>query len=352
MASLTVSQIAELCHTGFEGDGDRLITGANALEDAGPSEISFVASKRAVESAGQSSAGCLIVPHGFLHQGDRATIAVEHPRAVFAHVLSVLYATQQPQAFHHATAVLDPTAEIGADVIIGAHAVIGARTSIGARCRIGNGCVLGDDVSVGEDTILHANVTVYARVQLGRRVIAHSGCVIGADGFGFARVGPSYQKFPQVGTVVIGDDVELGANTCVDRAALGKTVIGEGSKIDNLVHIAHNVQVGRHVVIAAQTGFSGGVTVGDGAIIGGQVGIGDKAIIESNAIVGSGSGILTGARARAGEPLWGTPARPLRQHLKGLAHVSRLSEYRTELKELKRRVDGIESESPKTKNPN
>ncbi len=352
MASLKVAQIAALCRAEFEGDGERLIHGANALEQAKLDELSFAGTGKVLELAKRSSAGCLLVSEDFPHRGPWAIIRVPQPRASFAQVLSVLYAVPKPEAILHPTAIIDPTAKLGADVTVGALAVIGANTTVGSSCNIGSGCVVGEHVSIGEGATLHANVTVYRNVQIGSRVIVHSGCVIGADGFGFARTAQGYQKFPQVGTVVIGDDVELGANTCVDRAALGRTVIGNGSKLDNLVHVAHNVQIGCNVVIAAQTGFSGGVIVGDDAVVGGQVGIGDKAIIDSGAVVGSGSGILTGARVRSGEAVWGTPARPLRQYLKGLAHVSRLGEFRSELKELKqqlhalRKPDGTNEKGP------
>src|SRR5262249_53142257 len=176
-----------------------------------------------------------------------------------------------------------------------------------------------------------------------KRAILHSGCVIGADGFGFVFEGGHYEKFPQVGRVEIGDFVEIGANSCVDRAALGITWIGEGTKIDNMVHIAHNCRIGRHVVIAAQTGFSGGVVVEDYAVIGGQVGIGDKARIESRAVLGSGCGILTSKIVRAGQVVWGTPARPLKEYLEQLANLARLPEMRKELAELKRRLAKLET---------
>jgi UDP-3-O-[3-hydroxymyristoyl] glucosamine N-acyltransferase len=166
--------------------------------------------------------------------------------------------------------------------------------------------------------------------------------VIGADGFGFAFVGDHYEKFPQIGTVEIGDDVEFGAHTCIDRAALGVTRVGRGTKLDNMVHIAHNCQIGKHVVIAAQTGLSGGVHVGDYAVIGGQVGIGDKARIEPKAVVGSGAGILTSKVVRAGQPVWGTPARPLKEHLLQLAALARLPEMRAQFQELRERVKRLE----------
>ena len=211
-------------------------------------------------------------------------------------------------------------------------------------CQVGAGCVLGDDVLLGDGSILHANVTIYDHVRIGARVLIHSGAVIGADGFGFALADGHYEKFPQVGIVEIGDDVEIGANCCIDRAALGVTHIGDGAKFDNLVHVAHNCVLGRHVVVAAQTGFSGSVTVGDYAVIGGQAGIGEKAKIESKAIVGGKAGVLTSQTVRAGEPVWGIPARPLRGHLKGLAYVQKLPELAKTIRELRQRVRELESE--------
>ena len=195
---------------------------------------------------------------------------------------------------------------------------------------------------IGEGCLLYANVTIYDRVRIGSRVILHAGSVIGADGFGFAFTGEHYEKFPQIGTVDIGDDVEVGANTCIDRAALGATRIGEGTKLDNMVHIAHNCQIGRHVVIAAQTGFSGGVAVGDYAVVGGQVGVGEKLAIEPRSVVGSGAGILTSKIVRAGEPVWGTPARPLREYLQQLAALTKLPAMLEQLKELRSRVEELE----------
>jgi UDP-3-O-[3-hydroxymyristoyl] glucosamine N-acyltransferase len=228
----------------------------------------------------------------------------------------------------HPSAVIALSAVVANDCTIGANVVIGERSTIGRGSRLMAGCVVGDDVTVGEFCTLHPNVTIYSHVRLQNRVILHSGCVIGADGFGFAFTGEHYEKFPQIGSVDIEDDVELGANTCIDRAALGTTRIGKGTKIDNMVHVGHNCTIGRHVVIAAQSGFSGGVVIGDYAVIGGQVGVGDKATIQSKAVVGSGAGILSSKIVRAGEPVWGTPARPLREHLRQLAMLARLSDVR------------------------
>ena len=189
---------------------------------------------------------------------------------------------------------------MGALVYIGPHAVVGDGTRIGVATAIGAGCIVGKRVSLGEGCVLHPNVTVYDNVDIGRGSVLHSGCVIGADGFGYVMEHERWHKFPQVGRVEIGDFVEIGANSCVDRAALGVTSIGEGTKLDNMVHVGHNCRIGRHVVVAAQTGFSGGVVVEDYAVIGGQVGIGDKARIESRAVLGSGCGVLTSKIVRSG----------------------------------------------------
>jgi UDP-3-O-[3-hydroxymyristoyl] glucosamine N-acyltransferase len=167
--------------------------------------------------------------------------------------------------------------------------------------------------------------------------------VIGADGFGFVLAEGRYEKFPQLGRVVVGDDVEIGANSCVDRAALGVTWIGDGVKLDNMVHVAHNCRIGRNVVVAAQTGFSGGVVIEDNAVVGGQVGVGDKARIESGAVIGSGSGILSSKVVRGGQVMWGTPARPLKEHLEQLANLARLPSLRREFSEVKSRLQRLES---------
>jgi UDP-3-O-[3-hydroxymyristoyl] glucosamine N-acyltransferase len=342
MTALTVAQLAEICGGVLDGDPARSINGANALESATGSDLSFAATKRALAAAVRSRAGCLLVPVSFDLKGTWAVIKVPEPRSAFAHALTMLYPRQRPPAGIHPTAVIAPTARVPADCHVGAHASIGEHTQIGDACYIGNGCVIGDRVAMGAGATLHANVTLYNDVRIGARVILHAGCVIGADGFGFTLAGDRYEKFPQVGTVEIGDDVEIGANSCVDRAALGATLIGNGTKLDNLVHVAHNCSIGQHVVIAAQTGFSGSVVVGDYAVIGGQAGIGEKAKIEARAIVGGKSGVLTSQVVHAGEPVWGIPARPLRKHLKGLAYTHKLPELKAQVLELKQRVAELE----------
>jgi UDP-3-O-[3-hydroxymyristoyl] glucosamine N-acyltransferase len=343
MPVLTVAQLAEICDGEVEGDNERLIAGANTLEHATETDLSFAANRKAFATAMSSQAGCLVVPRSFGLKGAWSAIRVEEPRVAFARAVAALYAKPKRPAAIHPTAIIAATANVASSCFVGAYAVVGEHTTIGPDCSIGSGCAVGDRVSIGEATILHPNVTVYDDVRIGARVILHSGCVLGADGFGFTLVEDHYDKFPQIGTVEIGDDVELGANSCVDRAALGVTRIGRGTKFDNLVHVAHNCDIGEHVAVAAQTGFSGSVVVGDYAVIGGQAGVGEKARIEAKAVVGGKAGILTGQIVHSGDPVWGIPARPLRQHLKGLAHIAKLSSYRDELRELKRKIAALET---------
>jgi UDP-3-O-[3-hydroxymyristoyl] glucosamine N-acyltransferase len=320
---MTVEQIAQFLGAAYEGDAGLEITGVQALEEAAPNELSFVEGARGEKQAAASRAGCLLVQPGY-EAGRRAVVRVARPRNAFARVVELFHPPERPAPGVHAAAVVAATAQLGDGVSIGPGALIGERAVVGARTVVGPRSVIGDGAAVGEDCLLHAGVTLYGRVSIGCRAILHTGAVIGADGFGFIFESGRYEKFPQVGTVEIGDDVEIGANSCVDRGALGATRIGDGTKLDNMVHIGHNCRIGRHVVIAAQTGLSGGVEVGDYAVIGGQVGIGDKARIEAQAVLGSGCGVLTSKIVRAGEPVWGTPARPLKQYLERLALFDRL----------------------------
>lgn len=347
MTPITATQLSELCQRTFgqailEGDGAIVISGVNQLESAASGDLSFIANRKAAESAAQSKAGCLLVPLAFVSPFRRTLIRVGDPRAAFARLIALLYPPKRQPVGVHPSACVDATAVLGEGVSVGPHASVGPRTVLGKECQVGAGCSIGEDVVIGEGSVVHPNVTIYDRVRVGSRALLHAGCVLGADGFGFAFTADHYEKFPQIGTVEIGDDVELGANTCVDRAALGATRIGDGVKIDNMVHIAHNCEIGRHVVIAAQTGFSGGVVIGDYAIVGGQVGVGDKARIESKAVIGSGAGILTSKIVRAGQPVWGTPARPLREHLQQLASLAKLPEMRAQLKAMEQRLEELE----------
>ncbi|MGA2275601.1 MAG: UDP-3-O-(3-hydroxymyristoyl)glucosamine N-acyltransferase [Bryobacteraceae bacterium] len=335
---MRVRELAEWLSATFEGDGEKELTGAGAIESAGASELAFVGGRKAAAQAESSAAGCLLVPLDWPSPCYRTVIRVPEPRTAFARAMSRFYPTVEIKPGVDPTAVVGAGVELGALAFVGPHAVVGDGTRAGVAVSIGAGCVVGKRVVLGDGTVLHPNVTIYDNVDIGRGVIIHSGAVIGADGFGYVLEHDRWHKFPQVGRVEIGDFVEIGANCCIDRAALGVTVIGEGTKLDNMVHVAHNCRIGRHVVVAAQTGFSGSVVVEDHAVIGGQVGIGDKARIESRAVLGSGCGVLTSKVVHSGETVWGTPARPLRQHLEQLANLTKLPELRREVLELKRRV--------------
>jgi len=323
----TVEQLARLLDAEAEGDLHARISGAAQLETAGEADVSFVESERNADEALASRAGCLLAPAG-LKLPDRTVIRVRNPRYAMAVVIESLYPRLTPKPEIHPTAQIGDGVVMGDGVGIGAYAVIGVGCRIGARTRIGEASVLGERSVVGEDCLLHPRVTLYAGSLVGARVILHSGSVIGSDGFGYTREAGKYHKFPQIGTVELGDDVEIGANTTIDRGALGPTRVGRGTKIDNLVQIAHNVQIGENCVIASQVGISGSVVIGDNVVIAGQVGIGDHARIESGVVLGGQCGILPHKVAKAGEPLWGTPARPLREHLKQQALLARMAKKR------------------------
>jgi len=328
MVAITAGELAAVLKLSLRGDPAISLEGAATLEQAGPAQLSFVASAKYFAEADRSRAGCLIAPPSWPAAHGRVVLESETPRAHFAAALAVLYPPDKLQPGIDASAIIDANVHIDPSAEVGPGAVIRAGALVGARTRIGAGAFIGPGSRLGDDCILNPRVTIYDRVSVGDRCVIHSGVVIGADGFGFEMIAGAYRKVPQVGTVEIGADVEIGANTCIDRATLGATVIGDGTKLDNLVHIAHNCRIGRHVVIAAQTGLAGGVTIGDYAVIGGQVGVGDKVRIEARAVVGSGAGILTSKIVRAGEPVWGTPARPLKQYLNQLAALARLGKRR------------------------
>ena len=257
----------------------------------------------------------------------RTLIEVSNPKLAFALVGAALHPPVRREPTIHPTAVVAESADIALTAFIGPHVCVGEYAHVGAYTRLEAGVVVGENVTVGDDCVLHPNVVLYDGVSIGTRVILHAGVCIGADGFGYVRHELGYQKFPQVGTVVIEDDVEIGAHTCIDRAALGRTRIGKGTKLDNMVHVGHNCDIGERVVIAAQTGISGSVVIEDDAVIGGQVGFGDHTSVQKGAIIGSKAGILPGKIVRPGV-WWGIPVQPLDQYKRINAHVNRLPQMR------------------------
>lgn len=340
---MKVRRIAETLGLTFEGDGERQIESVSELGSAGVSDISFVGNRKAAEQAPVSAAGCLLVPVEYPNAEQRTVIRSRQPRMDFARAVRLFHPLPTRLAGIHPTAKVSYDAVVAESASISADVVIGSESVIGEGTYVAPGVVIGDFVRIGAHCTIHPNVTIYDDVEIGDRVVLQAGCVLGADGFGFVMNEGSYEQFPQVGRVVIEDAVEIGVNSTVDRAALGVTLIGEGTKIDNMVHIGHNCRIGRHVVIAAQTGLSGGVIVEDYAIIGGQVGIGDKARIETRAILGSGCGILTSKIVRSGEVVWGTPARPLKDYLVQLANLAKIGKIREQIATLREKVEKLET---------
>jgi len=312
----TTRELAELLGGVLIGRPDILLEAVASLRNAGPADLSY-AEEKFYPDARQSRAGCILVKAGEFPGQD--IIIVASPKLAFAKAAEHLYAQTGDETFIHPSAVVERDA------------------TVGKGTRIGPGCTIGVGVRIGDGCILYPRVTIYPDVEIGNNVIIHSGAVIGADGFGFVRDGNRYLKFPQVGRVIIEDDVEIGANTCIDRGSLETTIIRRGTKLDNLIQIAHNVEIGEHTVIAAQTGISGSSSVGDHSILGGQVGIGEHAQLDPNTIIGGQGGVLNGKHVRGGEVLWGTPVRPLKEFLEQQAHLARLPRW---MEQIKRKLFG------------
>jgi UDP-3-O-[3-hydroxymyristoyl] glucosamine N-acyltransferase len=325
----SVKEVAQFLRKPMSGDETAEITGMASIESADIGDLVFVEDDRSLAAALNSRASAIIA--GRPQAGtplSKPVIISEQPRLAFAMAAEFILVPSSYEAGIHATASLDPTARLGANVKVEAHVSIDRNATVGNATRIGAGSRIGANVRIGENCNLAPNVTIYPGVRLGNRVIVHAGAVLGSDGFGYVRNAETgkYVKFPQVGKLEIEDDVEIGANTTVDRGALDLTRIGRGSKIDNLVHVGHNVRIGEDVVIAAQTGLSGSATIEDAVVIAGQVGIADHVRVESGAILGAQCGVPTKKVIRGkGVVFWGTPARPIREYLKELAVLARLA---------------------------
>ena len=345
--TFSVSDLAAHVPGRVTGDGSVLIERVNSFEAAGEGDIAFVEDEKFFAVAKDSRASCLIVAAG-APVDVPCKIEVSNPKLAFALVAELLHPRKRREPFVHATAAIATSANVDLTVFVGGHVSIGENTSIGSGSEIRAGASIGDNAVIGHDCVIHPNVVLYDNVMLGDRVVLHAGVIVGADGFGYVRDDLSHHKFPQIGTVVIEDDVELGANTCVDRAALGRTRIGRGTKIDNMVHVGHNVDIGERVVIAAQTGISGSVTIEDDCVIGGQVGFGDHIRVQSGAVIGSKAGILPGKIVRPGV-WWGIPIQPLDDYKRMNAHLSRLPRMREEIRELREQLEKLMDESGKHK---
>jgi UDP-3-O-[3-hydroxymyristoyl] glucosamine N-acyltransferase len=334
--SALAERIGALC----EG-GDVEVSCISSFAGATQQSLVFVEQSRYLAAALASAAGAVIVPaslelpSGSVWPSDNSAcdssakvlLRAQNPRLAFALAAAELRRAESAEGFIHPSAIVDPSASLHRTVRVCEFVVVGAGAHIGPRTRLGPGSIISPGVVIGEDCDLVARVTVYSGTILGDRVIAKAGAVLGSDGFGFVPDPATgrYHKFPQVGRLEIGNDVEIGANTAVDRGALDSTVIADGVKLDNLVQVGHNVHIGRNVVVASQTGISGSSVIEDGVIVGGQVGIGDHVRIEQGVILGSQSGVLSKKVLRGKGIFWGTPAKPLAEYLKELATLARLS---------------------------
>lgn len=343
----TVEELAALIGGRLSGDAHIVIEHLASIESAEVGAIAFVEDLRALESAQDCAASALIVPDG---AGERARqvarkvpaiIEASKPKLAFALIAKTLHPQKRREPLVHHSAVIAASANIALTAYIGPNVCIGEHSSIGTGTRIEAGVVIGDEVKIGIDCVLHPNVTLYDGVTIGDNVVLHAGVCVGADGFGYVRDDMSHHKFPQVGTVIVEDDVEIGAHTCIDRGSLGRTRIGRGTKLDNQIHVGHNCDIGERVVIAAQTGISGSVTIEDDCVIGGQVGFGDHIRVQRGAVIGSKAGVLPGKIVRPGV-WWGIPIQPLDEYKRLNAHLGRLPQMRAELKELRERVRELE----------
>jgi UDP-3-O-[3-hydroxymyristoyl] glucosamine N-acyltransferase len=330
---MKVREIAELVGGEVSGDGDLEIESVADIRTATAGELAFY---QGSDEVPPTSASCVIISSK-LDSTHPCLIKAGNPKHAFAIAGKHLHKASLGKG-RHETALIAAGADVQAS-FIGAHVTVGDGSIIGGGTEIGAGVRIGRNVVIGESTLVHPGVVIYDNVKIGAGCILHAGVVLGADGFGFVRGADGvYTKFPQIGTVVIEDDVEIGANTCVDRGALGETRIGKGTKIDNLVQIGHNVQIGKRCVIAAQTGISGSTVIEDDCVIGGQVGFGDHAHVKSGAIIGSQAGVLPGKIVRPGV-WWGTPIQPLEEYKRQNAHVKSLERLKEQVKELKRKLD-------------
>ncbi len=336
MSELTVTEIAAMVGGEVVGDAERKISGVAPLGKAGPEQLSFVAKSKYLPYLEGSRAGVVLVARSFAESIDGpepARILVDDPHVALTRVLTALYSDEGSTGVVHPTAVVEPEVELGDEVSVGAYAVIGKGSRIGGRTRIGVHSVIGEACVIGEDCRVDAHVTLYGGVVLGDRCIIRSGARIGGHGFGYVWMDGAHTKVPQIGGCRICDDVEIGMNVTVDRGSVGETVVGKGTKVDNLVHIGHNVNIGENVLLVAQVGISGSTDIGDGAVLAGQVGVAGHLTIGAGARIGGQAGVLRDVPA--GATYSGMPARLHREVLRAQAALLRLPE-------LARRVRGVE----------
>jgi len=344
--AVTLGELARVAGGTVSGDEAFEVRGIASLEGAGADELSFARSVEMRDRATASAAGALLLPEDF-GDIDRPAIIVKDVDLALALVGEVLAAREcpPPPPGVHPSATVGEGALVGEGASVGPGAVIEDGVTVGDRARVGAGVYLGRGVAVGEDTIIHPNATVHWGCRIGARCVVHSGAVVGADGFGFARSPDgSYHKIPQLGNVVLEDDVELGACACIDRAMLDSTVIARGAKLDNLVHIAHNCRVGEGTAMAAQVGVAGSTRIGAGCQFGGQSGVVGHVRLGDGVRVGAGSPVIKSVGDNI--EVWGFPAREKSKALREMAGAARSGKLAEEIRALRRRLKALEADAP------
>ncbi len=332
-------ELAELVGGTVVGDGEVEISGVGTIDDAGPGQVTFVAHSKYLAKLKETRASAVIVSREVSAE-EKPLLCVANPYLAFAKILGLFsYQPVQPGGVSP-SAFVSGTAQLGLDVTVYPFAWVGDRCRIGDRVVLYPGVYVGEDSSIGEESVLYPGVSIYPGTRMGKRVVLHSGVVVGSDGFGYVKEGRKNVKIPQVGTVEIEDDVEIGANSTIDRATLGKTLIRRGVKIDNLVQVAHNVIIGEDSLVAAQVGFAGSSRIGSNVTLGGQVGVADHTEVEDNVMVGGQSG-LTG-KVAGNAAYTGSPAMPHRQFLRVVNVLQKLPELNRRLLDLEKRFAAIE----------
>lgn len=334
----SAKELADFLGCPLEGNAVARVSGVASPDAAGDEDLIYVDSVRHVERAAASSANVAVAGAGVSLPG-KTVLRAANPKLAFARAAAWLVPAEPVATGVHPTAVIAASVTLAPGVAVGPYAVIEEGVEIGEGSEIGAFCFLGARSHIGERCRLYPRVTLYAGTRLANRVILHSGVVVGSDGFGYVEAEGRREKFPQVGGVELEEDVEVGANSTIDRGSLDRTVIGRGVKLDNLVHVAHNVRIGENTVIAAQTGVSGSSTIGKNVLIGGQVGIADHCGVEDGAIVGAQAGIPTGKIIRSGQVVWSTPARPLEKIKEQVAWIGRLPALAERVKKLEERLE-------------
>ena len=319
----TVSELAKVLGATIAGDSQAQLSGVAMPENARAEDLIYIDSPRHQQRAENSAAKCVLAPAGLQLNG-KTMLWSENPKLAFAKASARLLPKFAPPPGVHPTAIVASNAKLSLNIFIGPYVVIEDEVEIGEGSIVEAFCFLGRGSAIGEGCRLHPRVTLYANSRLANGVELHSGVVIGGDGFGYVFGEGRHWKFPQIGTVEIGDNVEIGCNTTIDRGSLGVTSIAADVKIDNLVQVAHNVSVGEHSLLVSQTGIAGSCSLGAGVILGGQVGIADHCVLEDGVIVGAQGGVPSGKTIRRGQTVWGTPARPFDRYKKQYAALSRL----------------------------